>query len=150
MAPTGYSGTPLAKKLGMKGEQTVAVLDEPDGFRDWLAPLPDGVRLRTSIGRSPEMVVVFATDRAELRRRILEAAQAIVPDGAIWAGWPKKSSKVATDIDEHVVREIALPLGLVDTKVCAISDVWSGLRLVWRKEHRARPGRDGRPPDVAR
>lgn len=136
MAPAGYSGTPLARKLGVKAGQTVAVLNEPDGFRGWLAPLPDGVRMRKSIGRAPGMVVIFATRQALLRRRIAEAAEAIFPDGCIWVGWPKKSSRMATDITEDVVREIALPLGLVDTKVCAVSDVWSGLRVVWRKEHR--------------
>ena len=82
------------------------------------------------------MVVIFTTRQALLRRRIAEAAEATFPDGCIWVGWPKKSSNMATDITEDIIREIALPLGLVDTKVCAISDVWSGLRVVWRKEHR--------------
>ncbi len=136
MAAAGYSGTPLAKKLGVKTGSTWAVLNEPPGFREWLAPLPDGVRLRKSIGRSPDAVVVFSKRRAPLQRRIEEAAAAVFPAGLIWIGWPKKSSRVPTDITEDVVREIALPLGLVDTKVCAISDVWSGLRVVWRKELR--------------
>ena len=136
MAAAGYSGTPLAKKLGVKAGHTVAVLNEPEGFRGWLVPLPDGVRMRKSIGRTAEMVVIFTTRQALLRRRIAEAAEAIFPHGCIWVGWPKKSSNMATDITEDIIREIALPLGLVDTKVCAISDVWSGLRVVWRKEHR--------------
>ena len=132
----GYSGTPLAKKLGVKPGHTMAILDEPAGFREWLAPLPDDVRLRKTIGRAPDIVVVFSTRRDQLERRVEEAAAAIFPDGSIWVGWPKKSSGVVTDITEDVVREVALPLGLVDTKVCAISDVWSGLRVVWRKERR--------------
>lgn len=132
----GYSGTPLAKKLGVKPGCTLAVLNEPSGFRDWLAPLPESVRTRKSIGRSPDVVVLFAKRRASLQVRVEDAASAVFPDGSIWVGWPKKSSKMATDISEDVVREIALPLGLVDTKVCAISDVWSGLRIVWRKELR--------------
>lgn len=136
MAPAGYSGTPLAQKLGVKPRSTWAVLDEPTGFREWLAPLPEGVRMRRSIGSSPDAVVLFSTRRAELQRRVEEAAAAIFPDGFIWIGWPKRSSNVPTDITEDVVREIALPLGLVDTKVCAISEVWSGLRIVWRKELR--------------
>lgn len=136
MTAAGYSGTPLAKKLGVKPVSTWAVLDEPPGFREWLAPLPDGVHLRKSIGRSPDAVVLFSKRRASLERRVEEAASAVFPDGFIWVGWPKKSSRVPTDITEDVVREIALPLGLVDTKVCAISDVWSGLRIVWRKELR--------------
>ena len=136
MEAAGYSGTPLAKKLGVRTGSTWAVLDEPSGFREWLAPLPDGVRIRKSIGRSPDAVVLFSKRRAPLQRRIEEVAPAVFPDGFIWVGWPKKSSKVPTDITEDVVREIALALGLVDTKVCAISDVWSGLRIVWRKELR--------------
>lgn len=132
----GYSGAPLAKKLGIKAGDVVAVLGEPAAFRAWLAPLPEGVRVRKSIGQSPEIVLAFATDQAKLHAQIVDASDAISPDGAIWAGWPKKSAKVPTDITEDTVREIALPLGLVDNKVCAISDVWSGLRLVWRKEHR--------------
>jgi hypothetical protein len=136
MAAVGYSGTPLAKKLGVKEGQTVAVLNEPAGFRDWLDPLPEGVRMTTSIGTSPDVVVIFADRRARLQRRVEQAAEAIFPNGSIWVSWPKRSSKVATDITEDVVREVALPLGLVDTKVCAISEVWSGLRVVWRKEHR--------------
>jgi hypothetical protein len=108
--------------------------------RIWLDPLPEGVRLRTSIGRSPDIVMVSATDRAKLVPRLAKAAEAIFPDGAIWAAWPKKSANMPTDIIEHAVRELALPLGLVDNKVCAITEVWSGLRVVWRKENRA-----GRP-----
>ena len=135
----GYSGTPLATKLGIKAGATVAVLDEPAGFRDWLAPLPDGVRLRKSLGRAADVVIVFSTDRHTLQRRIKDAAAIVFPSGAVWAGWPKRSSGVATDITEGVVREIALPMGLVDNKVCAISDVWSGLRLVWRRDQRGGP-----------
>jgi len=133
---TGHSGTPLAKKLGIRPEHVVAVLGEPDGFREWLAPLPAAVRLRKSIGEDPDIVVVFATRRQTLARWIESSSDAVFPNGAIWAAWPKRASGVPTDITEDTVREIALPLGLVDTKVCAISDVWSGLRVVWRKELR--------------
>lgn len=136
MRTPGYSGTPLARKLGVKEGHVVSVLDEPEGFREWLRPIPEGVRLRTSIGRAPDIVVVFATDRARLEPGLVEAAKAIFPDGAIWAAWPKRSAKVATDITEDTVRELTLPLGLVHNKVCAISEVWSGLRVVWRKEKR--------------
>jgi hypothetical protein len=132
----GYSGTPLAKKLGVKAGDTVAILNEPTGFREWLAPLPEDVRIRKSIGRSRDVVVIFAKRRARLQPRVEQAAGAVFPDGCIWIGWPKRSSKVATDLTEDVVRAISLPLGLVDTKVCAISKVWSGLRVVWRKELR--------------
>jgi len=131
----GYSGTPLAKKLGIKPDHVVAVLSEPDGFRTWLE-LPPGARFRKSIGRNPDVVVAFTTRRSVLAQRIEKASTAMFPDGSLWAAWPKKASKVPTDITEDVVRELALPLGLVDNKVCAISEVWSGLRLVWRKENR--------------
>jgi len=132
----GYSGTPLAKKLGIGSDHIVTVLGEPDGFREWLAPLPAGVRLRKSIGVDPDIVIVFTARRQTLSRRVEQASRAVFPDGTIWAAWPKRASGVPTDITEDTVREIALPLGLVDTKVCAISDVWSGLRVVWRTELR--------------
>ncbi len=135
VAPTaGYSGTPLAKKLGIKPGHTVAVLDEPDGFRSWLEP--HEAKLRKSLGRDPDIVMAFATRRVILERRIDSGSKAIFPDAALWVAWPKKASKVPTDITEDVVREIALPLGLVDVKVCAVSDVWSGLKLVWRRSER--------------
>ena len=126
----------MAKKLGIKPGHTVAVLDEPDGFRTWLEP--HGARLRKSLGRDPDVVITFATSRRVLERRISAASEVIFPDGALWVAWPKKASKVSTDITEDVVRELALPLGLVDNKVCAVSDVWSGLRLVWRRSERSR------------
>ena len=134
--PAGYSGTPLAKKLGIKPGHVVAVLDEPDGFRDWLEP--HEARLRKSLGRDPDVVIAFATSRRVLERRIWAASEAIFPDGALWVAWPKKASRVPTDITEDVVRELALPLGLVDNKVCAINAVWSGLRLAWRRSERSR------------
>jgi len=133
---SGYSGTPLAQKLGIKDHAVIAALDAPAEFRDWLAPLPEGARLRASLGRSPDVVVAFVTKRAVLKRRIDAAAPVIFPDAALWLAWPKRASGVPTDITEDTVRELALPLGLVDTKVCAISDVWSGLRVVWRRERR--------------
>ncbi len=126
----------MARKLGIKPGHTVAVLNEPDGFRDWLEP--HEARLRKSLGRNPDVIVAFATKRRILERRINDGSEAIFPDGALWVAWPKKASKVPTDITEDVVRELALPMGLVDNKVCAISDVWSGLRLVWRKSERSR------------
>lgn len=132
--PAGYSGTPLAKKLGIKPGHVVAALNEPDGFRDWLDP--HEARLRQSLGRNPDVIVAFVTRRRILERRIAAGSEAIYPDGALWVAWPKKASKVPTDITEDVVRELALPIGLVDNKVCAISDIWSGLRLVWRRSKR--------------
>lgn len=132
----GYSGTPLVKKLGIKDDDTVALLGEPDGFRDLLADLPATVELRTRAAGALDVVVSFHTRRADLERRLPAVLKALRKDGGWWIAWPKKASGVPTDITEDTVREVALPLGLVDNKVCAIDDTWSGLRVVWRKELR--------------
>ncbi len=134
--PAGYSGTPLARKLGIAESSTVATVDEPEDFRELLAPVPDGVTFRTSLRGRADVVVLFVTERREFERRIGTASRVVFPAGGLWIAWPKRASKVPTDMTEDVVREVALPLGLVDNKVCAISDVWSGLRLVWRRELR--------------
>jgi hypothetical protein len=125
----GYSGTPLVKKLGIKPGDTVVVLQGPDGFA---LDVPDGAVLRNRLSGHADMALLFTTDRATLERRIDALGRAVAPDGIIWIGWPKKASKVPTDMTEQVVRDVALPLGLVDTKVAAIDDIWSGLKLVWR------------------
>lgn len=132
----GYSGTPLPRKLGIGPEHRVAVIDEPDGFRAILRPLPDGVDFRTTLRGRAEVVVLFTTSRRALVRRIDAAGRTIFPDGAIWVAWPKRASGIATDMTEDVVRDVALPMGMVDNKVCAIDQVWSGLRVVWRRELR--------------
>ncbi len=134
--PAGYSGTPLPKKLGIKPGHTVAIHDEPEEFRDLLVELPDDVKFVEGIPDAADIVVVFVTERSVFEAAVPSAADAIFPDGAVWIAWPKKASKVPTDMTEDVVREVALPINLVDNKVCAISEVWSGLRIVWRKEHR--------------
>jgi hypothetical protein len=132
----GYSGTPLAEKLGIKDGHVVATIDEPDDFRELVDGLPAGVAFRTGLEGSADIVMLFATERASIEHQLPDAAQAIFPNGAIWVAWPKKAAKIPTDITEDVVRDVALPMRLVDNKVCAISDIWSGLRLVWRKGHR--------------
>ena len=134
--PAGYSGTPLAKKLGIEEGNRVTLLDEPEEFRGSLDGLTAGVTFTNDLGSPADVVVTFITERSVLDAQIDEAATVIFPAGAIWVAWPKKASKVPTDMTEEVVRELALPRGLVDNKVCAISDIWSGLRIVWREEHR--------------
>ncbi len=134
--PAGYSGTPLAKKLGITEAATVATVNEPDDFRDLLAPVPDAVTFRSSLRGRADVVVLFTTERRDFERRLGAASRVIFPAGGLWIAWPKRASKVPTDMTEDVVREVALPLGLVDNKVCAISDIWSGLRVVWRRELR--------------
>lgn len=132
----GYSGTPLASKLGLKPPLDVLLVGAPSGYRDWLGELPAGVSFKASIKGPVRAAHVFVTKRADLRGRLLTLRGQLEPAGFVWVSWPKKASKVATDVTEDTIRELALPLGFVDVKVCAVSDVWSGLKLVIRKEQR--------------
>jgi hypothetical protein len=135
----GYSGTPLARKLGIVAGSRVAALRAPDGYADWLAPLPEGVRFEPSVSATSDVVHLFADRRADLQAMLDGLRDRIAPAAAVWVSWPKKASRVPTDITEDTIREIALPLGFVDVKVCAVSEVWSGLKLVIRKELRGQP-----------
>jgi len=127
------SGRPLAQKLGIKAGMTIAVLDAPEGIEATLGPLPDGaVVYHGNPGRASAMTIWFAVSREQLERRFAGIAAA-VGEGTLWMAWPKRSSGVETDLTEDVVREIALPAGWVDTKVCAIDATWSGLRLTLRR-----------------
>jgi len=139
MAAAGYSGTPLARKLGIAAGSRVFVADAPDGYRDWLAPLPEGVRFEAALSEDVDVVHVFAVRRAMLATRLDELRGSIAPMAAVWVSWPKKASRVPTDVTEGTIRELALPLGFVDVKVCAVSPVWSGLKLVIRKSLRGQP-----------
>jgi hypothetical protein len=132
----GYSETALVRKLGFKDGMKVASLNAPAGFDDTLGALPEGVAVTTRLGGSKDMVILFVTERAVLARRLEALRAAIAPDGMVWVAWPKKASKMDTDITEDVVREVVLPTGLVDVKVCAIDETWSGLKIVIRKELR--------------
>jgi hypothetical protein len=135
--PAGYSGTSLASKLGIARGSRVSTIDAPDDFHELLEPIPQGVTFRPTLRGHADVVVLFTMSRAKLVRRIEAAGRAIFPDGGVWVAWPKRASKIETDMTEDVVREVALPLGLVDNKVCAIDETWSGLRVVWRRELRA-------------
>ena len=132
----GYSGTPLAKKLGIKEQTSVVAVDAPDGYRKLLEPLPAAVRFSSTIDKTVDVVHVFSTKKTRLAGALASCRKALQPSAAVWVSWPKKSANVATDITEDVIREVALPLGFVDIKVCAVDDVWSGLKLVVRKELR--------------
>jgi hypothetical protein len=134
---SGYSGTPLARKLGIRPGDTLALLGAPNGFA--IDELPSGVAVRHRAGPACDVIVSFHTRHAELARRFPALMRTLVADGGLWVAWPKRASGVETDITEDVVRDVALPTGMVDNKVCAIDDVWSGLRLVLRRE--LRPGR---------
>jgi hypothetical protein len=132
----GYSGTPLPQKLGIKVGARLALLSAPAGFDDTLGALPGDVRVSTTARGANDVILFFTTRRAELEKRIGSLEKSIFPDGALWVAWPKRASGVPTDITEDTLRDVALPRGLVDNKVCAIDDTWSGLRLVWRRERR--------------
>ena len=136
MGPAGYSGTPLAKKLGIKDGHTVAALDAPSHFGDLLAPLPAAVVVRDSARGRPDLSLVFCATRRVLDRRRRQLWTLAFPDRPVWVCWPKKSSPMFVDLTEDQVREVVLPDGLVDVKVCAVDDDWSGLKIVVRKELR--------------
>jgi hypothetical protein len=144
--PTGYSGTPLPRKLGFSDSTCLVVLGEPDGYAALLGPIPAGLERQPGITVSTNLVHVFVTQRQELVGHLGALRATLRPEAVIWVSWPKKASKVATDVTEDRIREVALPLGLVDVKVCAVSEVWSGLKLVVRKELRAQGAAwSGRP-----
>jgi hypothetical protein len=130
----GYSGTPLVEKLGIRPGHAVLLVHPPAAFS---FELPEGVTVRTRTRGHVDVAMVFVVHRRDLERRIAALGHAIAPDGALWVAWPKKASRVPTDMTENVVRDVALPLGLVDVKVAAVDDVWSGLKLVWRLSARA-------------
>jgi hypothetical protein len=140
----GYSGTPLARKLGIVAGSRVVVLNAPAGYLDWLAPLPDDVRFDSEVTAATTLVHLFVDRRVDLRTLLDSLRPRIAPATVVWVSWPKKASGVPTDVTEDVIRTVALPLGFVDIKVCAVSAVWSGLKLVIRKELRGQPGGGGR------
>jgi hypothetical protein len=141
----GYSATPLAKKLGIAADVSVRVFGGPPELAALLEPLPPGAALRSRGAGRHRVVLAFHTSRAALEAQVPALLAALEVDGGLWIAWPKKAAKVPTDITEDSVREVFLPRGLVDNKVCAISDVWSGLRVVWRKELRHQVVSGARP-----
>jgi hypothetical protein len=134
--PAGYSGTPLPRKLGIKPGARVAFPSAPDGFDRTLGELPPGVDVRARARRPLDVIVFFTQARAELERRMPPLRTALDPAGALWIAWPKRASGVQTDLTEDVVRELALANRLVDVKVAAIDETWSGLKLVIRLKDR--------------
>ena len=132
----GYSSTPLVNKLGIKEGCRLAAVGAPEDYRALLHPAPAGIRLMQRAGQTTDLVHHFSVNRAELARALKRYRQVLPPAATVWISWPKKASRVETDITEDVVRALALPLGFVDVKVCAVTDVWSGLKLVVRKELR--------------
>ncbi len=136
----GYSGTPLPKKLGVKESSLITIIDPPMDFEKTLGELPTGAQLRTGMrSKGPfDVIVLFAKRERDLRKRLDAARSRLAESGGLWIAWPKKSSGVETDLSDGVVREIGLATGLVDNKVCAIDETWSGLRFVVRVRDRRR------------
>src|SRR5262245_9288730 len=135
-APAGYSGTPLAKKLGIRDGTRLVVLGAPADYDELVRPLPARVERTARLDANTDIVHLFTKSRADLARALAGHRKRMRPDCAVWVSWPKKASGVPTDITEDTIREVALPLGLVDVKVCAVDATWSGLKLVLRKELR--------------
>jgi hypothetical protein len=135
-ASSGYSGTPLAKKLGYKASTRALVIAAPANYLAMLEPLPDAVLFEKAPSAATDLAHVFVTERRVLAKELGVLRKMLKPEAAVWVSWPKKSAKVPTDITEDVVRQVGLPLGFVDIKVCAVNDTWSGLKLVVRKELR--------------
>jgi hypothetical protein len=132
----GYSGKPLAQKLGIKPAHKVVTIGAPAGYRKLLAPLPKGVSFATEATVAEPFVHLFVTKRQALEKELKRLRRLIADTGVLWASWPKKSSGVTTDITEDVIREVCLPLGFVDVKVCAVDETWSGLKLMVRRANR--------------
>jgi hypothetical protein len=130
----GYSGTPLAKKLGIKAGTEIHVVGAPDGYLKLVEPLPEDVRIAARLSDKTDLVHVFSSRKTELAKALKSLRAKLNPAASLWVSWPKKSSKVPTDITEDTIRELALPLGFVDIKVCAVTEVWSGLKLVVRRD----------------
>jgi hypothetical protein len=134
----GYSGTPLARKLGIGEGDEVAVFGAPERFEDTLGDLPDVASLHTDLAEDAryDVILAFVTERAELEAELPRLRARMAPACGLWIAWPKRASRLPTDMTDQVVRDVALPTGLVDNKVCAIDETWSGLRLVIRRENR--------------
>ncbi len=132
----GYSGTPLVKKLGIKTGFRIKTKNAPPDYESLIQPLPENVELSTGLRNNVDLWHLFTSSKTELARQLKICQKQIKQDGMIWVSWPKKTSGLPSTITEDTIREVALPMGLVDIKVCAVDDTWSGLKLVIRKELR--------------
>ena len=132
----GYSGTPLAQKLGIKPGMTITVIHEPADYRKWLGKTPPEVNFSSRVIKGCGFIHFFTTRRSDLEKQLQRLRQKIVDTGTLWVSWPKKSAGLPTNVTEDVIRRLALPLGFVDVKVCAVDETWSGLKLMIRRENR--------------
>ncbi len=135
----GYSGTPLLKKLGFKPAHRLLLLNAPSEYLDWLGGLPTDTIIINEPEEAVDAAHLFVTERTVLALLLTILRETLARDGFVWVSWPKKSARMMTDMNEDAIRELALPLGFVDIKVCAVSEVWSGLKLVIRKSQRSLP-----------
>jgi hypothetical protein len=133
---TGYSGRPLAKKMGIKESTRVVALQAPEGYPGLLEPLPEGVTILSDLPAQASFIHFFSSDRADLEARFPRLKTALDKNGTLWISWPKKASGAPTDLTGDVVRQVGLANGLVDVKVCAVDETWSGLKFVYRLEDR--------------
>ncbi len=132
----GYSGTPLARKLGVRPNERLIALNAPSNYRSLLEGLPEGVAISSRVAAGATFVHLFVKQRADLAKQLIALRTKLDDAGMLWISWPKKAAKVETDITEDTIREVALPLGFVDVKVCAVDETWSGLKLMVRRENR--------------
>ena len=137
----GYSGTPLPQKLGIKPGLAVVTMNAPTNYRRLLGKISEGVTFSDRLKPDSSFVHIFIQERSELEQRLSALRGKIADTGTVWVSWPKKSSRVRTDVTEDVVRAVALPLGFVDVKVCAIDETWSGLKLMVRRSNRKLPAK---------
>lgn len=136
MPSSGYSGTSLARKLGIKAGQQIAILNKPMGYKKRLEPLISDIRITEVLSKDLAFIHFFVKERAQLKKELPALRSGLAYGGMLWISWPKKASKVATDLDGNIVRELGLAIGLVDIKVAAIDEIWSGLKFVYRLEDR--------------
>jgi hypothetical protein len=132
----GYSSTPLVKKLGIKNDAWMHVYHPPEKYFEWITPLPPGVVVKNKLTGTFDFIHVFVTDLKTFQKLFLASKKHLKNDGMLWISWPKKAAKMETDLDENVIRDFGLQAGLVDVKVCAVSEVWSGLKFVIRVKDR--------------
>jgi hypothetical protein len=137
----GYSGTPLPQKLGLKPNEQVVLINAPGDYAELLGEIPPGIVFSERMKTGARFVHLFATKRTELKKKLGALRKQLADDGTLWVSWPKKSAGVPTDVTEDVIRAVALPLGFVDIKVCAVDETWSGLKLMVRRTDRQRPAK---------
>jgi hypothetical protein len=135
---SGYSNTPLIKKLGLKAGDVACIIHPPEKYFEALSPLPADVQIKTALRASLDFVHFFVTSQSDFKTYLKSARDHLKPDGMVWVSWPKKASKVPSELDENIIREFGLKSGLVDVKVCAVDEVWSGLKFVIPLKDRAK------------